>query len=83
MKRRNKCSERPAASTSPLLDVHQAAHMLGVKPSTLYQWAYQRRLPVVKLFGPRGPLRFRIEDIQAVIDRSLRGASWDKASSDD
>ena len=25
--------------------------MLAVKPNTLYQWAYKRRLPVVKLLG--------------------------------
>jgi hypothetical protein len=36
--------------------VNQAAALLAVKPATLYQWAYQRRLPVVKLFGPRGAL---------------------------
>jgi len=57
-----------------LLDVHQAAALLGLKPATLYQWAYQRRLPVVKLFGPRGALRFRRSDLQALIDRSVRPA---------
>ena len=48
--------------------------MLAVKPATLYQWAYQRRLPVVKLFGPRGALRFRESDIRALIGNSLRPA---------
>ena len=57
-----------------LLDVHQAAALLSLKPATLYQWAYQRRLPVVKLFGPRGALRFRRSDIDALIARSLRPA---------
>ncbi len=42
-----------------LLNVHEAAALLALKPATLYQWAYERRLPVVKLFGPRGALRFR------------------------
>lgn len=60
--------------TDRLLDVREAASILGVKPSTLYQWAYQRRLPVVKLFGPRGALRFRLRDIEALIARSLRPA---------
>jgi hypothetical protein len=46
--------------------------MLAVKPSTLYQWAYQRRLPVVKLFGPRGALRFRLSDIRKLIADSTR-----------
>ena len=57
-----------------LLDVREAAVMLGVKPATLYQWAYQRRIPVVKLFGPRGALRFRRSDIDVLIARSVRPA---------
>ncbi len=31
-----------------LLDVREAAAVLGLKPSTLYQWAYERKIPVVK-----------------------------------
>jgi predicted DNA-binding transcriptional regulator AlpA len=57
-----------------LLDVREAAALLAVKPATLYQWAYLRRRPVVKLFGPRGALRFRARDIEALIHRSLRPA---------
>ena len=57
-----------------LLDVNQAAALLALKPATLYQWAYQRRVPVVKLFGPRGALRFRASDIDALIARSFRPA---------
>jgi excisionase family DNA binding protein len=57
-----------------LLDVHEAASMLALKPATLYQWAYERRIPVVKLFGPRGALRFRLSDIEALIARSVRPA---------
>lgn len=55
-----------------LLDVREAAAMLSLKPATLYQWAYERRVPVVKLFGPRGALRFRLSDIEALIARSVR-----------
>ena len=54
-----------------LLDVKEAAEMLGLKPSTLYQWAYERRLPVVKLGRT---LRFRLSDIQALIAQSVRPA---------
>lgn len=61
-------------SSNGLLTVTEAAAMLAVKPATLYQWAYQRRIPVVKLFGPRGALRFRPTDIQALIARSVRPA---------
>jgi predicted DNA-binding transcriptional regulator AlpA len=57
-----------------LLDVNDAAAMLVVKRATLYQWAYHRRIPVVKLFGPRGALRFREGDIRALIARSVRPA---------
>ncbi len=57
-----------------LLDVEEAATMLALKPATLYQWAYERRIPVVKLSGPRGPLRFRLSDIEALIARSVRPA---------
>ena len=57
-----------------LLDVHEAAALLGLKASTLYQWAYKRRIPVVKLFGPRGALRFRLSDVERLIQDSLRPA---------
>jgi len=57
-----------------LLDVHEAATMLSVKPSTLYQWAYQRRIPVVKLFGRHGALRFRLSVIEKLIATSERPA---------
>jgi predicted DNA-binding transcriptional regulator AlpA len=61
-----------AALSERLLDVNEAAAALAVKPATLYQWAYQRRIHVVKLFGPRGALRFRAGDIRALIARSVR-----------
>jgi excisionase family DNA binding protein len=57
-----------------LLDVREAATLLGLKPATLYQWAYKRRIPIVKLFGPRGALRFRLHDVQKLIQDSLRPA---------
>jgi excisionase family DNA binding protein len=62
------------APTERLLDVKEAAALLAVKPATLYQWAYQRRIPVVKLFGPRGALRFRQSDIERLIAGSVRPA---------
>jgi excisionase family DNA binding protein len=57
-----------------LLDVREAATLLGLKPATLYQWAYKRRIPVVKLFGRRGALRFRLSDVEKLIQDSLRPA---------
>jgi excisionase family DNA binding protein len=67
-------THRSGTSPDRLVDVREAATMLAVKPATLYQWAYQRRIPVVKLFGPRGALRFRESDIRALIGSSLRPA---------
>lgn len=57
-----------------LLDVKEAAAMLGLRPATLYQWAYQRRLPVVKPSGPRGPLRFRLSTLLELLKRWERPA---------
>ena len=62
------------APSDRLLDVREAAVLLAVKPKTLYQWAYQRRIPVVKLFGPRGALRFRLGDLEKLIAVSVRPA---------
>jgi len=55
-----------------LLDVQEASTMLGMKPATLYQWAYERRIPIVKLFGHA--LRFRLSVIQKLIRDSERPA---------
>ena len=63
-----------AETQDRLLDVREAATLLGLQPATLYQWAYKRRIPVVKLFGPRGALRFRLRDVEQLIQDSLRPA---------
>ena len=55
-----------------LLDVNQAAELLGVKHDTLYHWAYERRVPVVKLFGRA--LRFKLSTIEKLIADSERPA---------
>ena len=57
-----------------LLNVHEAAALLGLKPGTLYQWAYERRLPTVKLSGLRGPLRFRLSTLLRFIAKAERPA---------
>ena len=53
-----------------LLTVSEASAMLGVKRSTLYAWAYERRVPTVKLFSKA--LRFRLSDIEKLIKQSVR-----------
>lgn len=61
-----------------LLNVTEAAAMLGLKPATLYQWAYERRIAHVKLGGA---LRFRLSALEKLIVQSevsalgLRGAA--------
>jgi excisionase family DNA binding protein len=60
--------------TDRLLRVDEAADLLGVKPATLYQWTYQRRIPVVKLMGRA--LRFRESDLQKLIAEGMRPALW-------
>jgi len=63
---------RPSSPEDRLLDVREAAALLGLKPATLYQWAYERRIPVVKLFGRA--LRFKLSTIEKLIADSERPA---------
>jgi excisionase family DNA binding protein len=58
-----------------LLKVAEAAAILGVQPSTLYGWAYARRIPTVKLFGK--VLRFKESDLERLIKGSVRPALKD------
>jgi len=53
--------------TERLLNVTEAAAMLGLKRSTLYQWAYERRITYVKIGGA---LRFRLSAIEKLIAKS-------------
>jgi len=55
-----------------LLDVREAATLLSLKPKTLYRWAYERRIPVVKLLG--GALRFRLSTLLKLIADSEQPA---------
>ncbi len=55
-----------------LLTARQAAETLGLQPSTLYAWAYERRIPTVKLMGRA--LRFRESEIEKLVKRSERPA---------
>ena len=57
-----------------LLTLDDAAAYLAIAPKTLRNWASQRRLPVVKLSGEKGPIRFRVADLDAFILKSVRPA---------
>lgn len=61
-----------AVAGDRLLTVDEAAQLLGLKRSTLYQWAYERRIPTVKLLGRA--LRFRLSTIERLIAESERPA---------
>ena len=52
-----------------LVDVNEAAAMLALSPKTLYQWAYERSIPTVKLGSA---LRFRVSDLENLIQRAAR-----------
>jgi excisionase family DNA binding protein len=55
----------------PLLDVPEAAALLGLKPWTLRQWISQRRIAFIKV----GRLvKFRYADIEAFIERNRQEA---------
>ncbi len=71
---RRRASASAEDESNRLLDVTEAARLLGLKPATLYQWAYKRRIPIVKLFGKRGALRFRLKDVLDLINDSVRPA---------
>lgn len=62
--------------TDRLLTPRQAAEKLGISRTTLYHWAYERRLPTVKLFG--AALRFRESDLDKLIAVSVRPALRDR-----
>ena len=52
--------------------MRETAAKLGISPKTVYQWAYERRIPAVKLFGKA--LRFRLSAIEKLIADSERPA---------
>jgi len=51
-------------TTSRLMTVHQAAQFLSVSISTLYGWAWQRKIPFVKVGRA---LRFDKSDLEIFI----------------
>jgi excisionase family DNA binding protein len=53
------------ATPMALLTIHDVAQWLTVKPSTLYGWVAQGKMPALKILGV---LRFRREDIEALLE---------------
>ncbi|HEY2773386.1 MAG TPA: helix-turn-helix domain-containing protein [Candidatus Binatia bacterium] len=54
-----------------LLTVREAAEMLGLKPSTMYALAYERRIATVKIGRA---LRFKTSELEKLVKRSERPA---------
>jgi excisionase family DNA binding protein len=52
-----------------LLDVEEAAVMLNLKPGTLYNWVYQRKVPFVKVGRA---IKFDLKDMEALIKKQNR-----------
>ena len=55
------CRETPPVGVSMLLTIKDLAEQLRIKPSTLYAWASQGKIPCVRIHGL---IRFRPEDIE-------------------
>jgi excisionase family DNA binding protein len=51
----------PPTTAEPFLDVRSLSRYLNIKPSTLYAWVAQGRIPALKIHGL---VRFRLADIQ-------------------
>jgi excisionase family DNA binding protein len=70
--------ERRDAGDERLLDVREAAALLGLKsPRTLYKWAYSGRVPSVKIGRL---LRFHRADVERLIAQGHRAAFESSAS---
>lgn len=65
-------AREPGGPRRGLLTLNDAAAYLAIAPKTLRNWASQRRLHVVKLGGVKGPLRFRVADLDAFILKCVR-----------
>lgn len=55
-----------------ILDLIEAAEVLGIRPGTLRGWIKDGRIKAFKL-GVRGLIRIREEDRQAFIDQARKG----------
>ena len=55
------CRETPPVGVFMLLTIKELAEQLRIKPSTLYAWASQSKIPCVRIHGL---IRFRSEEIE-------------------
>ena len=57
-----------------LLTSRQVCEILKIRPGTLYNWVYLRKIKVVKL--SQRLLRFKIEDIIDLIEKQKSNDIW-------
>lgn len=73
-----KASHRsPSSSFEPLLDLHEAAEILGMHWKTLEAKARQHEVPALKL-GKRW--RFRLSSLNSWLERGLQSSTTDRAA---
>ena len=66
----SRLSSRSSSDNSTLLNVNEAAALLGISPGSLYHWISERRgIPVVRLSARC--IRFRRLDLEAWIERKV------------
>ncbi len=59
-----------------LLNARELAELLGLSPATVLDWHEAGRLPSFRLGGTRGgPVRFRLEEVEAVLESWRCGPS--------
>ena len=63
-------SDVPGADDSPLLTLSEAAQVLNVHISTLRRWSNLGLITTYRI-GPRADRRFKMDDIQRILDRPL------------
>jgi excisionase family DNA binding protein len=59
-----------------LLNITEAASLLGLKRKTLYNLVHQRRIPYYKPLGKA--LRFKPSDLQTIVEESFTPAREDR-----
>lgn len=52
--------------------IPDAADRLGMKPSTVYNWCYERKIPSVKLGGVLGIRESVLDDLICKAERPVR-----------
>lgn len=63
--------EKTSDANMRLLTADQVAEMLAVSRSTVWRWAGENQLPTVRLGAAQRLVRFRAQDVEALIHRTF------------